>query len=420
MPDPNGVSLKVEERQRLTGIVAGLYDFTDLGPRGRRELLRQAGLARFVSGIDLTGTPRVVAGDLVGRLEDYGELPDRPGYHALGALLSYLLTLGELPREQASFIAGLIAKYSLVDDPAYIDRLYEEYGLTEVPIRPMVAAIPKAPLTVAAEPDFEVALTDATDVDGLEQVIHDESNFLDIHSLYGAIYSAQAVCLIEVPEGIKVGTGFLIGPDLVLTNQHVLQNVNYLESAVARFGYMEDATGVAQPGRVHRFQPGFYYSSPPEALDYALVRLEDAPLKGSATTDELSMVEMVRLGKHRGYLALAPRFIIDRERVNIVQHPDCDPMKVVMTQNYVAGDMSETRLQYVADTMGGSSGSPVLNQKWEVVALHHSGKPYPPEAVTASMKKAWKGRLRVNEGIPMKAILADLQAKKAMRYLPRT
>jgi endonuclease G len=76
-------------------------------------------------------------------------------------------------------------------------------------------------------------------------------------------------------------------------------------------------------------------------------------------------------------------------------------------------------LQYVADTMDGSSGSPVFNQNWEVVALHHSGAPHPPDDLPSLAKKAWKGKFRVNEGIPIRAILDDLRAKGLDRQLPR-
>ncbi len=81
--------------------------------------------------------------------------------------------------------------------------------------------------------------------------------------------------------------------------------------------------------------------------------------------------------------------------------------------------MANSRVQYVADTMEGSSGSPVFNRKWEVVALHHSGTPYPPDAAGVTLKKAWKGRFRVNEGIPMRNILEDFENKGIERYLPR-
>jgi endonuclease G len=94
-------------------------------------------------------------------------------------------------------------------------------------------------------------------------------------------------------------------------------------------------------------------------------------------------------------------------------------MKVVMTQNYVAGDMTDTRVRYVADTMHGSSGSPVFNRNWEIVALHHSGRPHPPESVAELGKRWWKGKFRVNEGVPVRAILADFKKKGIDRHLPK-
>ncbi len=414
--------LQQNERTKLIAMVAGLYDFTDQGARGRRVFLQEtAGLGRFVPGLDLTGSNRTVAGDLVGRLERFGELSERPTYHALGALASAMLGLGELSEEDAAFVAGLVVRYSLVADEAYLGQLRERYSITEQAVREAPAAAmaprPGAP-EAPASPEFEPRIEDQA---GLEAVINSEDNFLDVYLLRGALYCAQAVGRVEVPKGKARGTGFLVGPDLFLTNQHVLKEEAYLEEAVVRFGYMNDASGVTAAGKVFGFQPSFYFASPAKELDYALVRLEEKPLAGITANGELATAPIEALlmaGKHRGYLALTPRFLVDRARVNILQHPDGDPLKVVLTQNYVV-HRTQNRLQYVADTMEGSSGSPVFNHNWEVVALHHSGSPYPPDAVGDVVKKAWKGRFRVNEGIPMRAVLEDFRAKGIDRHLPR-
>ena len=122
--------LTVDERQELVRIIASLPTFTIGGPRGRNNVIQQAGLQRFLPGIDLTGAPKEVAGDLEYRVEGYGDLKERPGYHALGALLSYILTLEDLPSEEATFIANLIVGYSLVHDPVYIDTLRSKSELT--------------------------------------------------------------------------------------------------------------------------------------------------------------------------------------------------------------------------------------------------------------------------------------------------
>lgn len=416
--------LTIEERQSIVNILADLYDFTE-GPRARRVLIEQAGLRRFLGGIDLSGSQRIVAGNLVGNLERYGPLlPDRPTHHALGALLAYVLTLSDVPADHAKVLATLVVRYALVGDPRYIEELRQKYQIADTPppappegVAQAPAPKPAATSAVAFEADI-----DADDEAALERIINSEDNFLDLQMLNGALYCALAVCRIEHPPGDPLGTGVLVGPDLLLTNQHVLSSLEMLEDALARFDYCVDDGGVAMPGRVFRFKKDFYFASPEKEFDYALVKLKEAPLAALAPPPEAAeatIMTLARAGKHRGYLSLAPRFIKDKDRVNVIQHPNGQPMKVVMTQNYVAGDMTDTRVHYVADTMQGSSGSPVFNRNWEIVALHHSGRPHPPETVAAVGKRWWKGKFRVNEGVPVRAILADFKKKGIDRHLPK-
>lgn len=410
--------LKLDERRKLTTLVSSLYDFTDGGARARRLLIQQSSLGRFLGGIDLTGSPDIVAADLLGRIEDFGYLPEEPTKTALGALLCYLLTLGDLPNAQKSFVAGLMVKYSLIGDPLYLDQLRSAYGLAQPAVTPPTHIAPAATPNMDPDLAFKVEMKNEA---GLEAIINSEDNFLDVSWLFGAIYSAMAVCRIEIPEGTAKGTGFLVGPDLLLTNFHVLKNEDYAKDATLRFDYRADATGVvSNPGRLFKLQPGFYYSSDAGKLDYALVRVQGQPLESVSVNDKNpSLMDLVLKGKHRGYLVVRPEYVKEHDRVNIIQHPEGNPMKAVMTQNYVVADMSTSRVQYVADTMEGSSGSPVFNRNWEVVALHHSGTPYPADSVSDTLKKAWKGRFRVNEGIPMRAVLNDFKDKGLERYLPR-
>ena len=419
--------LTTEEQRKLVNIIESLYDFTDGGLRGRRILLQQAGLRSYVSTIDLSGPPHIVAQDIVGRLETKGYLvPERPTFHALGALLSYIITLTDLQREQASFIAQLIIRYSLVHDQEYLDDLRERYNISAISFQPSVpiqSLATPVPYMQPMPPNFDITLSDKQ---WLERVIDTEDNFLDVYMLAGAIYSTQAVCQIERRDGIDVknkalGTGFLIGPDLLLTNQHVVEDQEYLTEIVAHFDYRIDANGVPLPGRVVEFQPSFYFSSDPSLLDYAMLRLKEQPLQHmvlKAKIEGLSYLNLLLQGKHRGYLVLAERFLREKYRINVIQHPDGRPMKVVLTHNYVSTDMTDTRVHYIADTMDGSSGAPVFNQSWEVVALHHSGKPYPPDTAKDTLKKAWKGYFHVNEGIPIRALLKDFRARGLDRHLP--
>jgi endonuclease G len=62
------------------------------------------------------------------------------------------------------------------------------------------------------------------------------------------------------------------------------------------------------------------------------------------------------------------------ESLNIIQHPNGEPKQLALRENKLL-DVLPQFLHYHTDTAPGSSGSPVFNDQWEVVALHHSGVP---------------------------------------------
>jgi endonuclease G, mitochondrial len=59
--------------------------------------------------------------------------------------------------------------------------------------------------------------------------------------------------------------------------------------------------------------------------------------------------------------------------VNIVQHPLGGLKQVALYHNHVAF-VDRDIIQYLTDTQPGSSGSPVFNDAWQVVAVHHAGR----------------------------------------------
>ncbi len=391
--------LSVAERNQLIGILSGLDDFEF--PASRKTTLELANLGQFVPRLRLDDTTRQFVSQLVLTLERYGPLDDQPGMHALGALLGTIVEMRSVPMQDRTFLAKILIQYSLSNDPGQIEKLRRDYNIEVQPAPPVVPARPELPspskLVAEPSPDFAIGVEDE---EGLETIIHSQDNFLDLTLLAGALSCSRAVCLIEAPKGAPRGTGFLVGPDLVLTNQHVLPNADMLESVVMRFDYLQQTNGAAAEGRIFPVQTAFYESSPRKELDYALVRLSEPPL-----------AQEMKDGTHQGYLMLSARAVVQNERVCIIQHPGGLPMKVVLTQNYVVAS-NKTRLQYVADTDNGSSGSPVFDQSWRVVGLHHSGKPYPEEAGNDG-RKAAKRIWRVNEGIPLKPIL-----ERISRHLP--
>ena len=122
--------LALNERVRFVGIVGNLSDFTG-GPRERSVFLGLAGLHKFREGLDLDGIPRVVAANLVEKLELHGLLEEQPKHYALGALCEYMIEhIPEQPQRDKQFLAELIVKYGLIKDAAYIQQLRTRFNIT--------------------------------------------------------------------------------------------------------------------------------------------------------------------------------------------------------------------------------------------------------------------------------------------------
>ncbi len=208
----------------------------------------------------------------------------------------------------------------------------------------------------------------------------------------------RAVGLVEVSLGpnYRTGTGFLVSPKLFLTNFHVLPT---REDARAGVVYFDKEVGDYAISTVttYRLDPDqFYLASPEEGgLDYALVAV-GPKVSGPATIEELGFCP----------LSNSP----DRHRIgmntNIVHHPDGRPKQISIRNNYLlARGQAGKTLWYSTDTETGSSGAPVFNDDWDVVALHHYGHPFAEIQPDQGQMPAF-----ANEGIRISAIYKDLEA----------
>ncbi|MFF9803079.1 trypsin-like serine peptidase, partial [Streptomyces rochei] len=106
------------------------------------------------------------------------------------------------------------------------------------------------------------------------------------------------------------------------------------------------------------------------------------------------------------------------ERVNIVGHPSGRLKEVALRDNTLQVRLDDF-LHYRTDTEPGNSGSPVFNDQWEVVALHHSGVPRTDEQGRILRKdgEVWSegdGNDAVdwmaNEGVRISSVLKHLAA----------
>lgn len=193
-----------------------------------------------------------------------------------------------------------------------------------------------------------------------------------------------AVCRVEFPCDAGQGTGFLIAPDLVMTNYHVLDAFIRGERQPAevccRFGFQTtDAAAQPQPGVAYALAEDWLVaSSPVDELDYAVVRLKEAA-PAQADVPRRPPLKPVKHDFAAG------------EALFILQHPKAAPLKL-SSGGLVKAE--ERRVFYLANTLRGSSGSPCFDGEWDLVALHRSGEDV------------------ANVGVPFTAIMADLHAKQ--------
>lgn len=177
------------------------------------------------------------------------------------------------------------------------------------------------------------------------------NNLMSIAWLNRGLQISEAVGRVMTLGG--PGSGFLIAPDLFITNHHVIPDELVAEKADIEFNYQENWEGAMEA--VHRYTlDRSFFRTVPE-LDYTIVRVKERP------GDRFGYIDINRYG--------TPRV---NDYVSIIQHPHGGPKQICLTDNKVSAVFGDY-MQYATDTEPGSSGSPVFNQQWEVVGLHHKG-----------------------------------------------
>jgi len=231
---------------------------------------------------------------------------------------------------------------------------------------------------------------------------------------------------------VPVGTGFLVGDSYILTNHHVLPTPEAAQEVVAQFGYEQDTYGRRIDPVSYGVDADFFFTN--YELDYTLVKLQETPMEsylptlGKAgttfnwipiSTNESGIMPPIdaliveRLKDNGASLPPSLERGAAGDPVNIIQHPKGKRKQIVLSSNRVIG-MDDNFVQYEADADFSSSGSPVLNQQWQLVALHHAAIPLTDENGEAIMTEE-NGRrdisIAAQQGVRICRIADDLIRK---------
>jgi endonuclease G, mitochondrial len=157
------------------------------------------------------------------------------------------------------------------------------------------------------------------------------------------------------------GTGFLISPSLLMTNNHVLRDVRDAAFSHVEFDNQLDLAGTLLKSTIYKLDPDTFFATSIQ-LDVTVVALGP-----TVNSQKVSPIVWNKLIESEGKVMIG-------EYMNIIQHPEGRPKEFSFRANQLT-DVLPQFLHYETDTEPGSSGSPVFNDQWEVVALHHSGVP---------------------------------------------
>ena len=219
----------------------------------------------------------------------------------------------------------------------------------------------------------------------VQERIIGSSDLFPLSYLESGTLAGRPVCRIEVKDSVgrvlAYGTGFMISPSLLLTNNHVLESADAARWSLAQFNYENDINNLPRPIHCFRINPDQFYVTD-VALDFTIVAVEKEAADGAKLGD---------FGHH--LFNPQPGKILVGEYASCIQHANGAPKAVVVRENRLV-TVLENFVHYTTDTECGASGSPVFNDEWKVVALHHAGVP----------DKDHPGEFVANEGVRLSSI----------------
>jgi endonuclease G len=240
------------------------------------------------------------------------------------------------------------------------------------------------------------------------------NDLTDINYLAIGLQRARSVGRILLRQNARpsgFATGFLIAPNIMITNHHVFSDAETVRDSLLQMNYERDATGQELTPVEFRFD----LSVSPiihKPLDFAIAAVQPMSVDGQP----LLQFSWLPLSPEPGKAFVG-------EYLTIIQHPGGERKQICVRENKLLKySEHEPWVWYQTDTVGGSSGSPVFNNTWDVVALHHQAIPKLDDKgrVLAKNGRPWVTAMGpdaihwlANEGIRISRILAYLKQRHA-------
>ncbi|MFH7025571.1 MAG: trypsin-like peptidase domain-containing protein [Heteroscytonema crispum UTEX LB 1556] len=183
---------------------------------------------------------------------------------------------------------------------------------------------------------------------------------------FQALTTRNAVCRIESPIGNAIGTGVILKNNFLLTCNHIFSK-SQVQKAWVRFGYKAGNYELTKDV----FELDFIDKN--SVFDYALLKIkEQAQQSKTISVNENSILD-------------------SSQEIRIIHHPQGNP--VIISDLGQITQVGEDYIDHNVKTDDGSSGAPIFNRQWELIAIHQ-GNPGIGRTVTPGS----------TGGIPIRAI----------------
>ena len=169
---------------------------------------------------------------------------------------------------------------------------------------------------------------------------------------FNARVARSTVGRIEAPIGTAKGTGVLVGQQYLLTCRHIVEHIvdDKEDRAWICFGY-ETGTYRVEAGETLELDIKNVVSQGPvsdHTQDYALIRI-------------VSKSEMQPVSLDSGYPHIS-------QKICLIHHPRGEPLQISEIGEVV--QLDDEVIKHNIEVDYGSSGGPIFNQDWHVIAIH--------------------------------------------------